>query len=245
MGFNGKCFTWENMQDGFSLIKERIDRAVANAKWIKIYPKTCIRHLRKEESDHCPILFQTRHVELKTNRPFRFFQAWTSEASSKQIVYNAWNEDDRGGMHNYQLHRSLNTTANHMRKWNRVALGSATVRIKELEAELDSLQDNEENSSKQVQISEELNIQRLRLKSINKQKSRELWLKLGDRNSKFFHISTLVRRRRNRINAILDEGPRLQRRPQLLTISGKNLTTFSLSVILRFLKIWKTFSRKT
>uniref|UniRef100_A0A7N2L3I4 Reverse transcriptase n=1 Tax=Quercus lobata TaxID=97700 RepID=A0A7N2L3I4_QUELO len=40
-----------------------------------------------------------------------------------------------------------------------------------------------------------------------KQKSRELWLKEGDRNSRFFHLSTLIRRRRNRISEIkLDDG---------------------------------------
>lgn len=41
-----------------------------------------------------------------------------------------------------------------------------------------------------------------RMKSINRQKSRELWLKNGDKNSKFFHVSTLIQRRHNRRNAI-------------------------------------------
>ena len=38
-----------------------------------------------------------------------------------------------------------------------------------------------------------------------RQKSRELWLKLGDKNSKFFHLSTIIHRRRNNIDAIKNE----------------------------------------
>ena len=39
------------------------------------------------------------------------------------------------------------------------------------------------------------------------QKSRELWIKAGDRNMRFFHLSTLKRRRRNNISKIkLDDG---------------------------------------
>lgn len=34
------------------------------------------------------------------------------------------------------------------------------------------------------------------------QKSRELWLKFGDKNSKFFHLSIVIRRRSNSIDAI-------------------------------------------
>ena len=37
--------------------------------------------------------------------------------------------------------------------------------------------------------------------------SRELWVKEGDRNSRFFHLSTIIRKRRNCISEIkLDDG---------------------------------------
>lgn len=40
------------------------------------------------------------------------------------------------------------------------------------------------------------------------QKSRVQWLQCGDRNTNFFHISILVRRRRNRIEALQAENGR-------------------------------------
>jgi hypothetical protein len=37
-----------------------------------------------------------------------------------------------------------------------------------------------------------------------KQKSREKWVQDGDRNTKFFHLTTMVRRRRNKIDGLFD-----------------------------------------
>lgn len=42
----------------------------------------------------------------------------------------------------------------------------------------------------------------LEIEILWKQKSRELWLKKGDRNTKFFHLSTIIQRRHNNIDAI-------------------------------------------
>ena len=56
-----------------------------------------------------------------------------------------------------------------------------------------------------------------------KQKSRELWAKEGDRNTRFFHLSTLVRRRRNRINEIkLEDGSWINTREEIQNYFNEN-----------------------
>ena len=74
LGFSGRKFTWENTQQN-SLIKERLDRAIASVNWIHSNPQASVEHLPLEESDHCPTLIRTQGVREITKRPFRFLQA--------------------------------------------------------------------------------------------------------------------------------------------------------------------------
>lgn len=162
------------------------------------------KHLQGEESDHVPILLCLNSKENKANRPFRFFQAWISNPSCCTVVKKAWSSDHNRGMHCHRLNRSLNATSKALRKWNRESLGYAHQQIKGLENELANLQQIDQGVVRQDQIQSDLRIKRARMESINKQKSRELWLNEGNKNTKFFHLSTVIRRRRNRINAIKD-----------------------------------------
>uniref|UniRef100_A0A2N9G2U3 CCHC-type domain-containing protein n=1 Tax=Fagus sylvatica TaxID=28930 RepID=A0A2N9G2U3_FAGSY len=60
--------------------------------------------------------------------------------------------------------------------------------------------------SEEAKLQGELNEWLARYDTIWKQKSREIWLRDGDRNTKLFHLSTIIRRRHNAINAIRNDA---------------------------------------
>uniref|UniRef100_A0A2N9IMG3 CCHC-type domain-containing protein n=1 Tax=Fagus sylvatica TaxID=28930 RepID=A0A2N9IMG3_FAGSY len=173
LGFIGPKFPWFNRRVGWVNVKERLDRGLCNDDWQRLFPKAGIRHLMAPNSDHNPILFDT-HLELhKGIKPFRFEAMWKVQ---KDLV-----------------------------QCNKYFFGATKTQIRELEKKITKIQNldpTQENLALEASLSTELNewLEREELKW--RQKSRELWLKEGDRNSKFFHLSTIVRRRRNQITEI-------------------------------------------
>lgn len=107
----------------------------------------------------------------------------------------------------HKLLRSLKFTTATLKAWNRSHFRYANKRIQNLEEELRVVQLQDRDSTEREPYTlEELRIQRQRWESILKQKSCEIWIKEGDRNTKSFHMSLLLRRRRNRVEAIKDEA---------------------------------------
>uniref|UniRef100_A0A7N2KVG6 Endonuclease/exonuclease/phosphatase n=2 Tax=Quercus lobata TaxID=97700 RepID=A0A7N2KVG6_QUELO len=104
-------------------------------------------------------------------------------------------------------------------KWNKTSFGQTKTKIQELERRIEAIQSKppskealEEEASLMMELKEWQTREELRLK----QKSCELWLKEGDKNSKFFHASILIRRRRNNISEIkLENGERIYGREDI------------------------------
>lgn len=45
LGHMGQHFTWNNGQGGMAMIKERIDRALADHQWISKFPNAIVKNL--------------------------------------------------------------------------------------------------------------------------------------------------------------------------------------------------------
>jgi exonuclease III len=61
LGFSGARFTWTNGRQGESLIKERLDRAVANKEWKSLFCEVAVYVLAARSSDHKPLLMCFNH----------------------------------------------------------------------------------------------------------------------------------------------------------------------------------------
>ncbi|KAF6160870.1 hypothetical protein GIB67_041924 [Kingdonia uniflora] len=82
LGFSGQPFTWNNKRRGGDNIKERLDRCLANADWMFIFPTTKIFHLPALGSDHTLLCLDTlpQYATLARTSSCRFTSSEEGEA---------------------------------------------------------------------------------------------------------------------------------------------------------------------
>ena len=131
----------------------------------------------------------------------------TRDNSCVPVIEKAWNSK-AGGSEFRKLYKKQAATRDALRKWNKEVFGrcqdrinSLIRKIKEAQVQQPSQENEVLERSLQAGLSEWLS----RSETLWRQKLREIWLKLGDKNSKFFHLSTIIQRRRNNIDAIKKE----------------------------------------
>jgi hypothetical protein len=92
LGFNGARFTWSNGRHGEDLIKERLDRAVANREWISLYRERAVHVLMARSSDHRPLLMCFSHkIEegMNTHKGFKFEAKWHLDSEYGAVLEEA------------------------------------------------------------------------------------------------------------------------------------------------------------
>jgi hypothetical protein len=200
LGFSGPKFTWSNCHDINSLIMERLDRALANPNWRILFPEASVSHLTRTHSDHCPILLTLcPTIPHSLPRPFRFENIWFSHSEFPKIVEQAW------AVPATNLSGTFDTFAALVSNWNKLVFGNIFHRKNRILARLNGAQCAlAANPSESLfRIEKKLKEDYFNILKIEEDfwalKSRVGWVVEGDRNTKFFHTSTLVRRRSNKI----------------------------------------------
>uniref|UniRef100_A0A803P0S6 Reverse transcriptase domain-containing protein n=1 Tax=Cannabis sativa TaxID=3483 RepID=A0A803P0S6_CANSA len=208
LGCVGNFFTWSNKRQHPDLIKERLDRVISAPDWITLFPKAGVSALPIIYSDHAPIVLDLLHDLENYHKPFRFLDAWTSDPSCKTVVQDAWKLAVSGAK-SFQLVSRISNTRKMLSKWNREVFGFCKEKLVALEALLLEVQQRNPspvNLKLEADILLEIEEVSSRQSNIWRQKSRELWLRDGDRNTRFFHASTVIRRKRNFISSVSDDG---------------------------------------
>lgn len=116
----------------------------------------------------------------------------------------------------YRVVSKLKNVRAHLRRWNKIKVGDIFENAKakrELLARTQTLFDNDPyDPAIQIKLRDDRAVvdeADLAEESLLRQKSRNLWLRVGDKNSKFFYSSLKVRRNRNSIKCLEADGQRI------------------------------------
>lgn len=214
LGFSGDVFTWKNnnqMVDRF--IRERLDRAVANEEWILHFQNTRVRNGNYYHSDHRAVVVSMNEVYISVPRStpsFRFEAEWIKEEQCKTIVDNTWNCCING--RSESVHDALQNVASELGEWSINILGDLEKRIRNTKKQLEACRRgvlNQENINRENLIKYKLEKLEHQKDIYWKQRAHVHWLKNCDRNTKIFHGYATERRRKSRIQKLVDDNGRM------------------------------------
>jgi len=200
LGFSGNPYTWSNHRQGLGLIKERLDRSFASSDWIRYFPSFSVSHLAAHNSDHNPLLLNTALPVPTLPKPFQFEEFWTRDPTCEVVIQEAWSTPIEGSS-SYCLSKKLKITKHSIQYWNKHYFGDIRSKLDRTLKLIDAVQrdyPSDSNLALELHLHYLVDEYLLQEESLWKSKSRELWYL----NTKFFHTSTLIRRRRNSIDTL-------------------------------------------
>ena len=203
LGFSGPKFTWTSKRGVEDLIQCRLDRCWANPTWKAFFDEANVTHLARVNSDHCPLLLKLKPLEREELiRPFRFQLIWLSHSEFPGIVRDAWSGQK------VILADAIFVFVSKAKVWNREVFGNVFAKKKRLMARLVGIQKALANRpctfliNLQNQLSDEYNNILQLEEELWAMKARTNWIINGEQNTSYFHLSTIVRRSKNRITSI-------------------------------------------
>lgn len=169
------------------------------------FPNAAVTNLPFRHSDYCPLLLSSEGTLYEaSNRPFRYEVAWETHPGFKRLVKDQWTPRSNVFLVANNLKKAVIT-------WNITVFGHITHRKKHLVARLAGINKELERQWShsltllEIEVKKELGDILVQEELLWNQKSRKAWIKDGDRNTRFFHISTVVGQKRNRIDRPQDE----------------------------------------
>lgn len=136
-------------------------------------------------------------------RPFRFEHMWLLHDGFSELVKECWKGD-------LDFKEALESFTNDVKVWNKNVFGNVHKEKKRLMARIDGIQKKMANSNHPLyhlqdlerKLQNELDDLLKKEEVLWYQKSKDNWINDGDRNTKYYHIKTVARRKKCRVEML-------------------------------------------
>jgi hypothetical protein len=207
---HGRRFTWS--RGTANPTQTKIDHVFSSREWELSHGDSHLQALGSSMSDHCPLLLTCSPSQRKY-QGFRFEAYWLKFPEFHEQVVKSWTMPVSSGNKAHALHIKLARLAKDLKRWNRTriaALKKKSADTQQLVMHIDQLQDQRPLTNAEIQERKQAKGKIWGLAAVRKiklrQRSRLTWIKVGDENSKLFHLKANSGRRKNFIPTITHKG---------------------------------------
>jgi hypothetical protein len=162
-----------------------------------------------EESDHMALLVRLENLGNKANRRlqrgFAFEEMWTKHENYEDMIASAWENSGMEAQGINGLWTKLHNMSAEMKRWSFETFSSVRAELKSLRGKLEvaRVQEIVSGSSLEVrEIEKKLHDLYEREEIMYHQRSRQEWLKAGDRNTRYFQNRASHRKRKNMVRSL-------------------------------------------
>ncbi|KAF7839851.1 ribonuclease H [Senna tora] len=200
-------FTWEGpRRPNQEKLYKRLDRVLCTAKWSSLFAEASTKCLTRTHSDHHPILIDTDRKEGNAqNRPFRFEMCWMQHKEFTNFLTKAWDK-------RVDHQQMLDLLTMKLKEWNKDTFGDLKQRKNILTRRLHGTQSPIDRSYNPFleklgrELKNELEDVLNQEEELWFQKARCMWIREGNRNTKYYHTKAIARRRRNKITMLKNQS---------------------------------------
>lgn len=182
---SGEFLSWKGIR-GTHEVKCRLDRSLANNTWSESYPSGRCEYLRFDSSDHRPLVTLFDPLRKKKKGIFIYDRRLNKDMEVGKLVKDTWLKNTQ-----LKVKQKIDNCRTAIINWSKKQKEKNRAYMEHLQRSIE-----EQTISRQpdVELLEKMKTELLEAYKTEenywRQRSRQLWLHLGDKNTCFFHAST-------------------------------------------------------